>query len=533
VRSGGGYTRKGGAARAFAVAVVAVAAWTAAPGRVARAATSGTTANQANGADATVAGATQARRFALVIGNNQPEATSGAATLRYADDDALSTHALLLEAGVDSVLLARLDADTRRMHPEVAPAGPPRAQAFDRAVDELFARMRAAVARGDHTELLVFYSGHGDVAAGEGYVVLEDRRVTRGDLHDLLARSPAARNHVFVDACKSYFMAFEKGPGGQRATYGGSLLDLQPGHMDNVGFVLSTSSDRDSHEWEQYQGGILSHELRSALRGGADADGDGRVTYAELGAFLSSANEGIVNPRFRPDFLVRPPGRNARSEVLRWPGALSTSTIRLNLHADAHVYVEDTRGERIADAHPAATQSLTLRVPVERPLFVRRNDETAEAVVSTPGQTLVAALEPRRVVIEQRGALSLAFRQLFSVPFDAHAVDAFVLRRFDEPAAPPAAPRAWGRAVAGGVTAGAALAGLTLNAIALQRYWSAGGGSQQQIDAANHTVHRLNVASAICYGAAAAAGATWAWLVWGADVSPDRGEVTVTVGASF
>jgi hypothetical protein len=473
------------------------------------------------------------RRFALVIGNNQPESTSGAATLRYADDDALSTHALLLEAGADSVLLARLDADTRRMHPEVTPAGPPRGQVFDSAVAELFARMRAAAARGERPELLLFYSGHGDVAAGEGYVVLEDRRLTRTELHDLLARSPATRNHVFVDACKSYFIAFEKGPGGQRSSYGGALLDLQPGHMDNVGFVLSTSSDRDSHEWEQYQGGILSHELRSALRGGADADGDGRVTYAELGAFLASANGAIVNPRFRPDFLVSPPGRNVREEVLRWTGALSGSTIRLNLALDAHVYVEDARGERVIDVHPSASQALTLRVPPERPLFVRRHDETAEAVVAEAGPALVASLEPRTPAVASRGALTLAFERLFAAPFDGRDVAAFAVRRLDEPMPPPAAPRAWGRTLAGGAALGALAAGLALNGVALQRYLGAADGSQRQIDAANRTVHRLNMASMIAYGAAAVAGAAWAWLVWGAEVSPDRGEAAVTVGATF
>ncbi len=72
-------------------------------------------------------------RFAIVIGNNQPE-TAGPSVLRYADDDALSTHALLVEAGVDSVLLARPDADTRRMHPDVVPLGPPRGEVLDAAV---------------------------------------------------------------------------------------------------------------------------------------------------------------------------------------------------------------------------------------------------------------------------------------------------------------------------------------------------------------------------------------------------------------
>ena len=123
-----------------------------------------------------------------------------------------------------------------------------------------------------------------------------------------------------------------------------------PSRLANTGFVLSTSSDRDSHEWERYQAGILSHELRSALRGAADADRDGRITYAELGAFLVTANSNIENPTFRPDFTVRPPDRDLRREVLRWE--TSRPALRFGgagAVADAapslgHVYVESARG---------------------------------------------------------------------------------------------------------------------------------------------------------------------------------------------
>ena len=452
-------------------------------------------------------------RFAIVIGNNQPE-EARASVLRYADDDAVSTHALLVEAGVDSVLLARPDADTRRMHPDVVPLGPPRGEVLDAAVGAIFERVRAAAERGDRPELLIFYSGHGDVAGGEGYVVLEDRRLTRSDLYDLLSRSPAARHHVFVDACKSYFFAFEKGPGGQRTSVTGAFLDRsQPGQLDNVGFVLSTSSDRDSHEWERFEAGILSYELRSALRGGADADRDGRVTYAELGAFLASANQAIANPRFRPDFLVRPPGRNVRQEVLRWTG--EASTIHLGLAGDAHVYLEDSRGERIADVHPAAHQPITLHVPSARPLFVRKSDESAEVVVAGQATATIAALEPRPPAIARKGALNLAFEQLFADAFDGRDVDSFVAIRLDEPAVPPPEPLhpALGRA-AGAASLTAAVAGVALSAVALQRYEAAAGASQRDIDAANQTVHKLNVASLVCYGVAALFGATWGWLRW-------------------
>src|SRR5262245_55116658 len=63
-------------------------------------------------------------RFAIVVGNNRAELRS--ADLRYADDDAVATHRLLVEAGVQSLLLARFDADTESMAGGLRPYGAPR-----------------------------------------------------------------------------------------------------------------------------------------------------------------------------------------------------------------------------------------------------------------------------------------------------------------------------------------------------------------------------------------------------------------------
>ena len=469
-------------------------------------------------------------RFAIVIGNNQPE-RADTPTLRYADDDAAATHRLLLEAGVHSVLLARLDDDTRRFLTGVAPAGPPRGAAFDAVVERTFAEMRAEASRGHDVELLFFYSGHGDVAHGEGYVLLEDRRVMRRDLFALLSRSPAVRNHVFVDACKSYFMAFERGAGGQRVSYAGALVAAaEPGRLDNVGFVLSTSSDRDSHEWERFQGGILSHELRSALRGAADADHDGAVTYAELGAFVTVANRAIDNPRFRPDVLVRAPAHDLRQVVLRWPEP--TSAIRIDGGAFGHLYVENPRGERVLDAHAPAGQPIAIHLPPERPMFVRQHDGGAEVVIADRAPIAVATLERGAREVVARGALQLAFERFFAVPFGARDVEAFERDQTDlmlrarasrdgaggedgraEDDDPGHGRAGGGRArVALLATGGVALtAGLALSGVALQRSL-ADAGSQAEIADANRTIRRANLASLVCYGVAAATAGVWAWL---------------------
>src|SRR5437762_3404086 len=74
-----------------------------------------------------------------------------------------------------------------------------------------------------------------------------------------------------------------------------------------VGLLLSSSSHRESHEWDGFEAGVFSHEVRSGLYGAADADGDGEVTYREIAAFVARADAAIPNERFRPQVYAHAP----------------------------------------------------------------------------------------------------------------------------------------------------------------------------------------------------------------------------------
>ncbi len=458
---------------------------------------------------------TAVRRFALIIGNNAGEA-GAAGSLRYADDDALAMHQLLREAGVESRLLARLDAATRGLHPEAVVDGAPTLAELKRNFAALVTNMQALRELGVPSELLLFYGGHGDVDRGEGYVVLEDGRLTRSLLFELLQSSPAINNHVFIDACKSYYVVFDRGPGGRRGPYSAASLAAIPAQLGNTGFVLSTSSDRESHEWERYQGGVLSHELRSALWGAADADLDGIITYAELGAFLTVANASIRNPMFRPEFTVHAPHRNLSQPLLSWN--VSEAALEFGQGSWGHFYVETARGERLLDAHPSDGQPLRIWAPRERPLFVRQNDEAFETVISERAPTRVPPLStPPQLA--SRGALGLALEWLFDKPFGAANV-----KDFREASAAPellaatqvdhARQRDDLPLVAGTVALAAGAVGLTLNGIALGLSLGAHDESQLDIQHRNARIKALNYSSVPFYGVAALAGATWAWATW-------------------
>jgi hypothetical protein len=446
-------------------------------------------------------------RFAVVIGVNGPD-HGDLPRLRYADDDAVAMHALLTEAGVQSVLYTSLDDDTQRRNPGVHPSGRATWTAIEAAFAALERPLRAAADAGNDPELYIFFSGHGDVSQGEGYVVLEDGRLTRSRLRTLLERTKIARQHVVIDACRSYYLAFEKGGPGKRSKLDRRIVEDERGLPDRVGFILSTSSDRESHEWDRFQGGVFSYEVRSALRGAADANGDGVITYAELGAFLTIANQGIANERFRPDFLLSPPAGSRRllqAPLLTWPVTSPALTADELAH---HFYVEDARGTRLLDANPGRDQRLIVHLPADPPLFVRAGEPEEIVLSQVSGRISDGQRQPTSVA--SKGALHLALEQLFATPFGGQNVADFERTWTPpRPAELDREPPASLRRAAGWTFVGTASLGVVLQLVALERYETALHSSQLERHARNQTIERLDLAAFIAYGVAGVAGATW------------------------
>ena len=123
-------------------------------------------------------GVQETARFALVLGVNDPESTSRQ-RLKYADDDALAMHQLLEEAGTQSRLLVRFDEETAKLHPGALADGDATLNALRGQIESIGELVRDAKKQGLKTEVIFFYSGHGDVHKGEGYVVLRGGRLTR------------------------------------------------------------------------------------------------------------------------------------------------------------------------------------------------------------------------------------------------------------------------------------------------------------------------------------------------------------------
>jgi hypothetical protein len=362
-------------------------------------------------------------RFALVVGNNTPP-HPGLALLRYADDDALRWASLLETFGGQVELLATFDAETERLVGASAPAHHAATRAeLKAAMARLGAGMKRARERGSEIAFFFVYAGHGDTDKREGYVALEDGPFHRSDLEDeILAASIADTNHVIVDACRSAYFAYDRGPGGSRRPWTEPYFGAGAGaRFRNTGFLLANSTGGASHEWEEFQAGIFSHELRSGLMGGADADRDGRITYRELAAFVRVANEAVRNEKYRPSMLAIPP-REGDKVVLDLTAA-GAGRVRFGGRTGRHV-LEDQLGVRWADVHPGEHQDLTLVLPKRATprLFLRTAEGEVEYTLDRDADVTLASLTPSKVTVSRRGALNEAFALLFAEPFDSGAL---------------------------------------------------------------------------------------------------------------
>lgn len=369
--------------------------------------------------------------FALIVGVNR-SVDRDAPLLRYADDDAARYLDLFRTLGARSYVLTRPDDNTRRLHPQVAAeAQPPRLREYRRVIAALAADVAQARARGIKTVLYFVYAGHGNAQQGSGYITLEDARLHASDLEqELLERIKPDQEHLIVDACYSYLLAVGRGPGGKRREARGFSqlggLSARP----TTGLLFSTSSAKESHEWAGFQAGVFSHEVRSGLYGAADADGDGRVSYREIGAFIQQANASVANERFRPDVYVKAP---AGSDVLVDLDAQRGARLDFRGAPSEHQLLEDERGVRLADIHNGSGAAYLLRPRSGGKLYLRRLRDGREVLLPlVPTVVAVAELAPEEGRIAQRGAANDAFESLFALPFDRSVVQRF---RFKQPEA--------------------------------------------------------------------------------------------------
>lgn len=372
--------------------------------------------------------------YVLIVANNA-SLNDSREPLRFADDDG-ARYAELFGIFAEEVrLYSVFDADTQRTFPQqTLRAIPPRRDAILAGLEELFAAMRQQTASGRKVVFYFIFSGHGEVGDdGEGYVHLLDEPWTRTDLFThVIAASPATINHVVIDACNSYYMVARRGSQAVPAgNYGNLIRDFvgreRLERYPNTGVILSTANAAEVHEWGRIEAGIFSHELRSALAGAADANGDGAIDYDEVAAYIAAANGALPDQKTRLQVYARAPAQNLREPLLRLSGNDDGPRVTVPASWSGHYHLEDDRGVRFVDFNKTAEIPITLRLVPRSRYYLRGNDR--EYLIEPVGRgfwTTGTALEARPLLLAARGASHDAFDQhLFAIPFGPSFVEGY------------------------------------------------------------------------------------------------------------
>lgn len=368
----------------------------------------------------------QPHSSAVIVGVNEPfdqEQT----VLKYADDDAARFYEILSHRVEHLELLTLLDAESQSLYPQAASLSRvPNLDQLKEAMARARAKAEAARAQGRRTELYFVYTGHGRVQGGEGQVKLLGGVLGRYELiRNVLSSQTFDRIHVIIDACNAYLLVNARGEDREAVTerFDDAFEQFLEGQTLNrfphVGVVLSTNGAGATHEWSRYQGGVFSHEVRSALTGAADADENSRVDYAELEAFLAAANLNVPAVAGRPKIFVRPPVIERRAVLLSLPEAMPT--LQLPAPLSGRYYLEDDRGVRYAELNKAKGYAVALRLVPRSSYQLVDASGGRVAQIAQPSGVISLSLplqsSPRDDVPRGESQLPPIFRQPFGPRF--------------------------------------------------------------------------------------------------------------------
>lgn len=224
-------------------------------------------------------------RVAMFVGNDRGAA--GETPLVFATSDALKMSELFVDTGgvdKDDALLL-LNQNRRDLQGAMV------------AIKE---RVTAAEARGAHTSLVFFYSGHGD----EEGLQLGDTRVGHDELRAWLEATGADVRIAFLDSCRSG--AAIRGKGGVRGPGYAFAVDVE--RSSGTAILTSSAETEFAQESDEVGGGFFTYYLHAGLAGAADTDGDGVVTLDEVyrwvhteTAFRTRTTPGSQTPSYDLD----------------------------------------------------------------------------------------------------------------------------------------------------------------------------------------------------------------------------------------
>ena len=164
------------------------------------------------------------------------------------------------------------------------------------ALDRIRGMARRDSAEGVPTELVVYHAGH----AGMEGLELGDRTVPWKRLREGLQATAVGTRVAIVDACAS----------GAALRTRGRFVVPAPTPLRGEAWMVSSRAEEVSLETDADGGGVFTRILLAGLRGAADRDRDGAVTFDEAFQHVSTATQ------------ARARGIGAASQTPQWASSL-------------------------------------------------------------------------------------------------------------------------------------------------------------------------------------------------------------------
>ena len=311
-----------------------------------------------------------AQRFAVIAGND--EGGQGRARLWYAERDAERMAATVRELGdfaeKNVVVLRGGSADDVRA-----------------ALGALDARVLQAKAGGERTLLFFYYSGH----AGASGLELGGSHIPYDQLRALIAGSAADTKVAIVDACDAGRFTQTKG-----ASFTATVdFALPRDDVEGTAFIASSAAGEASQESAVIGGSFFTHHFELALRGAADADGDGQVTLAEAFRYTSiRTTSGTASTEAgpqHPSYQIRMSGRG---DVVLADLRRAEATLRLPPDAGAMFILHGPKN--LLAEIPGSAEAVALALPVGKYTVERRAPEGYASTEITLARADVRPLPP-------------------------------------------------------------------------------------------------------------------------------------------
>jgi hypothetical protein len=386
-------------------------------------------------------GRAETRTYALIMGNNTPpsEQAGMLSLLHYADDDAVRFYRFFKHITADVRLFTVPDAETQlRFQGITAEAEVPTIAAVRQAAVKLGAQIEGNRKKGDKTVVYIVFSGHGSYTeSGEPALVLLDGLMTQAVLYqDILGKLNADYQHLFIDAC------YAEGVVGTRGLFNrevdarqvsinsaekNAVIGPASSQFPGLGVVVSSSADKETHEWSKIESGVFTHELLSGLAGPADINRDGKIVYSELFAFITAANRGITDARGKLDVIARPPEKNQDAPIVDLTSFGNISFLQGDPSSLHHFVIELDTGERYLEANLGSMTYAHIALPGSGTAYLRTKDLEARLNLSQGMLLNFSDLRFKKYETQSKGSIETALSKgLFIAPYGVEYYQGFI-----------------------------------------------------------------------------------------------------------